>query len=495
MTEQVRTAYKSHRRGAWLAAITVLAAGALALVLPALALTGDPIAKPSDPGNITPKESPLGGNSFTCSSISDPHATNQFQINSPASGTYTATSLDGKTVKITLKVSAGNNATKDKYLSFRAVGGVVSDVAINGGSKTAHYHYGDTADTWVSADGWAGSGGSLGTVNADGSVSGLTVETDDTDADDKSGLHATRDNQSNLYKLSYTTFCYEPTVKIEGTVYRDNGNGSTSVLTTPHEVTLSDGSDTATTSTDATTGKYSFLVPSGGNYTICMTAAGGEVQTKPTEGTDCTSVAGYSFANLTSDVLGNDFWFAGGVEASCDDSTDPLESQFDSGNATVIARFSYYGDTCKVDGQQFVFTTYEDGNVRTAKLSSVQPLTGDCDLDSGIGCQIVAEKITWNLTGTSPELKTLKYDDPPYDAAGDPRLMEFCKKDPLDHTAPDDGVTLLRSTPPSFGYFPADILPSGETTCLIRTTQGPGPNPKRVDQVYSAYDGRVLNGG
>jgi SdrD B-like domain len=286
------------------------------------------------------------------------------------------------------------------------------------------------------------------------------------------------------------------TVKIEGTVYRDaDGNGTgDSILKSAHTVKVTGGSNTQTTSTDES-GKYSFDVPKGGTYTVCMASNPDEVQTKPNDvGTkECSSVDGYSLPGLTSASLTNDFAFAGGVTASCtnDGSGDPFYSQINQpdANATVVAKFTYYGLTCKAAQKQFVFTTYADGGSRVAKLSPVGSLgSSDCNLSTGVDCQVVVQKITWALTASSPELKTLNYDDTT--EGGSSGVMKFCLKDPIDRSK-DDGVTLLYGS----DYLPDDILPGTESTCLIRTTQyGPPGSSTRVDEAYSAYDGKISFG-
>ena len=312
--------------------------------------------------------------------------------------------------------------------------------------------------------------------------------------DNRTGLHAPRDNSGNLYSISQLTVCYEPVVKISGYVYRDtNGSGtkdSNEVGLGGRSVNLSDGSTATSSSGSSTLGLYEALVPSG-TYTLCSSAEPGvEVQTQPAPSTYCSGDGGWH-ANYTGDTADQNFGFAGGVEGSCGTADDaPLESSLESTGATVIAKFQAVDGNCKVVGKDLVFTTYsQSGGARVAQLSPVGSLgTATCERGSGTGCQIVAQKITWTLAGDSPDTSTLQYDDPPYGAFS---AMKFCKKDPLDHSVPDDGVTLKTV---GSGYYPTDILPGTETSCLIVTTQGPGPSPKRIDQVYSAYDGKISFG-
>jgi hypothetical protein len=214
------------------------------------------------------------------------------------------------------------------------------------------------------------------------------------------------------------------------------------------------------------------------------------VQTKPNDKdantNACTGADGYTFNNISTDQSGQDFAFTGGVSPpSCtqDGSGQYFESQLSASGANAVDRAKFYSvdSSCKVANQQFVFTTYTDGSTRIAKLAPVNTLAGDC-LPSGVGCQIVAERITWSLAGDSPELKTLSYDDTAQ--GGSSGVMKFCKKDPFDRSGVDnDGVTLFTGS----GFLPGDILPSGASSCLART--GPPGDAKRVDETYSAYDG------
>lgn len=494
MTQQVRKSYRNHRKGTWAAVLVVLVAVALAIVLPATA---------SHPGSIAPDSEPLGalaitwnsggGGTFSCSA-GGAVATNQFLLPSPSSGTYEATATNGQKVKIGIAISTGRNTVKDKYLSFRIVGGLISDVGIKGGTTVATYDYGSAAGTWAEADGFGPNLSDSGTYNeSTGKVEGMQA---DTNADGGAGLHAPRDNSGNLYSISQLTICYEPVVKISGYVYRDtNGSGtkeSTEVGLGGRTVNLSDGTVATSSSSSSTLGLYEALVPPG-TYTLCSPAQTGEVQTQPAPSTSCSGVGGYGPTNYTTNTTGQDFGFAGGVEGACaTSSSNPLSSSLGdpSAGATVIAKFQSVAGNCKVLGSDLVFTTYTENGVRVARLSPVGSLGGTCTLASGLGCQIVAQQITWNLSSTSPDTSALRYDDPPYGAAGDPRLMKFCLKDPLD-PAGTDGVT-LRAV--GTGYYPVDVLPTGETSCLIKTTQGPGPSPKRIDQVYSAYDGKISFG-
>jgi hypothetical protein len=482
MTQQVRKRYRNHRKAAWAAALGVLVATALAIVLPAIG-AGAELLPASKPQNVIPTLVDVGGSNFSCSTHTGgvgPAGMSTLKVsdvpNSATTVTYNRANTATLPAGVTFKLTGLNGSNKGKFFAFSVAGARVFHVGVNGGTDTAWYDYATPFP--------------LGVTN-DGATTSSGVPTSET------GLHATKKDANSFYNASWTTFCFKPVVKIEGTVYRDvDGNGTgDSVLATPtHTVTLFDGSGTTTASTDGSTGKYSFLVPTGGSYTVCMDARAGEVQTKPGATTECTSEGGYSFSSLTTDSSGNDFAFAGGVTAECDSAT-PLESQFESTDAEVVAKFTSVDGACKIDGKQFVFTTYDEGSSRVAKLSAVGDLpAGTCNLSTGVGCQIVAQKLTWNVTSASPEAKTLKYDDPPYGESGDPRTMLFCNKDPLDRSAPD-GVTLLTGT----GYFPEDILPAAETTCLIRTTQGRflvdgSWALKRIDEAYSAYDGKISFG-
>ena len=479
MTQHVREGYRNHRKATWAALLVVLTTAVLAVVLPAIGATTN-IPPASQPRNVLPTLVNVGGSNFSCSTNTGgvgPAGMSTFQVPNPPSSatsvTYDSTNTGSNTTLlppgVTFKLTGLNGPDKGKFFAFKVTGARVFHVGVKGGADAAWYNYTTPFPLGVTDDGAAVSGG---------------VPTSTT------GLHSTKKDPNNFYVASYTTFCYKPVVKVEGFAYRDtNGDGSTtsdSVLAN-HQVTLSTGGSTTTDGT----GKYSFLVPTGSSFTVCAPAAAGEVQTKPNDNDDstnaCTSADGYSFTNIASDQTGQDFAFSGGVTASCtqDGSGSAFQSQFNSpdANATDTAKFYYYGLSCKAHDQQFIFTTYASGSTRFAKLSPVSPLGDDeCDLATGVGCQITAEKITWSFTGY-PDLKTLSYDDTAQ--GGGSGVMKFCLKDPFDRSA-SDGVTLFTGP----GYYPSDILPAGESACLARTTQyGPPGNAKRVDETYDAYDG------
>ena len=477
MTQQVRKGYRNHRKGTWAAVLVVFVAAALAIAIPAVAINTnsctDLLSEPgcippaSKTASVYPSQAPVGGSNFACTGldgsgrsyvrfqISKPDPAGSYPTGAPA-GTYTDPTT-GTTFVISKPADPKNAG---KFFSWAVTGARVYHVGVNGGTQTAWYDY---------------------FLNPSTTSGYVSLDTE---------LHATRQSLTKYYVASITTFCYLPvTYKVDGYVYRDkSGNGVTaddSALAN-RQVRLSTG---ATINTD-TNGYYSFTVPEGSNFTVCAPSSTGELQTAPT-GTACSGAGGYPFTNISADSPARNFAFVGGITASCssDGSGTAFDSQYDSGKASVKAKFTYYGESCKAAGKQFVFTTYEDssGSTRTAKLSPISSLGSTvCVLSTGANCQVVAQKITWALTGSSPELKTLSYDDTAEGGFSRP-AMKFCLKDPIDRSKAD-GVTLLYGS----DYLPDDILPSDESTCLVRTTQyGPPGAATRIDEVYSAYDGKI----
>jgi hypothetical protein len=491
MTQQVRTTYRNHRKGAWAAVLVVLVAAALAVVIPALAAEDGTPIPPESVAGVTPTLVNVGGSNFSCT---DPMGNSGTGPKDPSLMTFAVSNVPNSTTPaiwnqantagtstplpagITFTIYGVNGKDKGKQFGFTVTGARVFHIGSNGGSDTAWYDYVHSGQPLgVSKDG----------LTSTGSVSG-----------DKY-LHATAKDPADsktLYNASWTTFCYKPVIQVSGYVYQDENANGTKDSGEPglggRDVTFNGAVAATSRSSD---GYYEALVTPG-TYTLCSSAGTGEVQTQPAPNSYCGGKGGWH-ADYTADTTNRNFGFTGGVAGQCGDaSSAPLESSLESTGATVIAKFQAVGGNCKVAGKDLVFTTYDDGSSRVAQLSPVGSLgTATCDLSTGAGCQIVAQKITWTISGDSSDTSTLKYDDPPYGSAGDPRVLLFCKKDP--RTAGGDGVTLQSGA----GYSPADILPSGETSCLIEEIQGPrtpggSPELTRVDFTYSAYDGKFYAG-
>lgn len=485
MTQQVRTSYRRHRKATWIVAIALVALAAAILIpiasgaadktytLSAIpATTSNPTATPIDPAALCTGD----GGTVTL------YLTNTAKSASLGS---TLVSIPTYVTAVTASVSTTGKAADEKSTAFTDQSG----------------------SAWVSGDPVLVQNMSLpkwGYLK-------LVLTVPKTAVTAQVGAVVKQSNNFNDTSGTANLFSDPPfptitvsscTVTISGTLYFDtNGDGSVtgdSPITTKHIVTLTgDASGTIDTSTSNPVGSYTFTVPKNGSYKVCVTSSPtGEVQTMPTESDPsknvCTStVDGYAYSGITVNQTAN-FAFAGGLTASCGSTLSSSVVSQDT-SATVKAKITTYDSSCKADNQQYVFTTYSDTTSRTAKLAPVVSASSGCkdNLSTGKGCEIVAEVITWSLTGAAPDTKTLSYDDTAQGGYSGP--MQFCQKDPFNRTAAD-GVTLYSGT----GYMPADILPANQSTCLARTTQGKFYDSstktwvtQRIDEVYSAFDGKI----
>jgi hypothetical protein len=465
MTQQVRTAYRRHRRGTWALAALLVLAGA-AILIPVASGASDKTYTLGFAAATQQSPSPPLTRAPLCTSTTGQQVTLYL--------TNTAKTASLGSARITLP-SYATGATAYRNTSTTPLG-----------ASSFSYTNGASSDTVFLQNLSLGKWGYVKlVVNVSPSAVGTTAITaivkQSNQFNDSGGDANLFENPQSWPSLTVQN-CV---VKIAGRVFRDaNGDGSGT-----GDSGLSGRTVTATgghTDTTDANGLYELSVPAGGSYTVCVTQIAGEVQTAPDPATACSGAGGHVLTTLTTDVTGKDFGLAGGVTAECG---TVLTSSFESGNATVEAKFG--GSVCKVAGLDFVFTTYADGGIRVAKLEPVDPPAAPpaCDRATGENCITVAQRISWEL-GATPDVNVLSYDDPPYGAAGDPRTMPFCLKDPID---PDgaDGLTLETGS----DYDPEDILPAGETTCLIESSQGPGPDPLRIDLTYSSVDGRINLGG
>jgi len=235
--------------------------------------------------------------------------------------------------------------------------------------------------------------------------------------------------------------------------------------------------DTATP--DSTTGAYTFgkLQPVGLTYKVCETlpSSGTWGQTLPgTSTASCGSgefPLGLQFVLPTggTGTLALDLGSAPTVQGSC------APFGIDSGYQAQLPC-----ETTKV-GQSFIYA-YSDG---ATKLAILQPVTTSESFVPD------AEKITWSFTGNVQNpLKVVYNDTPPY--TGPKRDLLYCQLDP--RSAISD---LTLASPydtygaPGSGNGSDLVLPSGETSCLISTTElvdGSGAK-KFVAYVYSSLDG------
>lgn len=481
MTQQVRKGYRNHRKGTWAAVLVVLAAAALAVVLPALgAADGTPLP-PQSANKVIPTLVNVGGSNFSCTapmngngpSVVGPAGMSPFKVSNPPNSAtpvvYNSTNTAGTATPlpagITFTLTGVNGSGKGKYFSFSVSGARVFHIGINGGSDTAWYDYVGYTDN-------AGHPYANG-VDGDGS------------------LHATEKTPgdgSTLYVASYTTFCYKPVVKIEGNVYNDidgNGskNGSDGAFSTARTVTLDNGASTTT----GTGGNYTFYVATGGTYKVCVTQdLSTEAETQPSGNTApvgkslchaSPDVAGYQLTP-TDNVQNINFGLTAGLTGGC----NVTQTSSATGGATYSINMP--GSGCKLNGQQLAFTSWTDSGSHYASLHPTSAGLPACVVSSGANCTVVLEQLIWNLdAGSTP--KALKYDDTlPYGPTYED--MPYCKKDPM-----------------AGSFTPADVLPqradsSYHTSCLYSSTQTVKSKivsestswyVERIDKVYSAQDG------
>lgn len=465
MTQQVKKAYRRHRKWAWMGTIAVLATAALAIVLPAFAGHGTHIDPAAQPSGVTPTLSNVGGSNFSCSGFPvNGTGYAQFQISKPSAGTYTDTATG-----VSFELKSPNGRDKQKFFSFKVVNGAadVYHVGVNGGTDTAWYDYTPAGRT------------------ADGEVAGQGI--------DRTGLHATRDNQGNLYNASVTTICYIPRfADIGGTVFVDrNQNGTYNTGTTPPDEPLNgwtvslyrSGSLYGSPQTSGADGRYLFSqVPVGSEYTVCVTAPSGTwSQTTPTGNTACAAPlsAGHVFT-LQANALDKDFGSVNTVTLDCSGDDAARTTTTTTGGNTYTVQLAG-GTLCNKGTATYVFQLY-GGDTRVADF---HPFASGSS-----GLVHLAEKLEWTFSGTAqpdPANRSLKYDDiAPY---GDSlRPMPYCLKDPR-----KAGGGELELDPANLtGVLPPPTAPdtTRHTSCLITSTEGVGG--KRTDISYSSIDGYRL---
>ncbi len=489
MTDHVRTSYRRHRKATWIF-LVALAAGALAAVLPALGAVGDPIPPASKPAGVTPTVVEIGGSNFDCTGNTGgvgPAGLSTFQVPNPpqsqASVTYNSTNTANMTtplpsgVSFTLKGLSGPD--KGKFFAFQATGASVFHVGVKGGNDQAWYNYTTPHPGGVTADG----------TESNGNVS------------NSSGLHATK-TMNNFNVASYATFCYKRASTISGRVFLDNdGDGAFDASGTPPDAgqngwtvtlfnTSSGGSPVPLTTpspSSAPAGSYTFTVPIGSNYKVCVQPpadSGTWDQTAPS-GTDCSGVssalpAGRVITNLQSPGASNqDFGVQATIEASCIEEFGPEGAPAGSEIVDYKAQLTNPdgGTDCK---PAVVMYSFDDLSANPYAI--IHP-TASADPDDPYW---VVERLRMKVAGGAQNPVTLKYDDTPfYGDAYTP--MKMCTADP-------------RATGEEFalGEDPTNVMPPGmtayggpETTCMIQSTDFPSGN---LPYNYEAYIATIVDG-
>lgn len=431
MTAEIRDAVRRNRkRGGLFALGSVLVAALIAVVVPALAAVGDPIPPASIPGGVTPTEINNGGQNNDCTFVGS-QAPISWRIENPTTSTRTQT-FNGRPVTLALTMTSGG-----KLLEFTVTGAVARDVVVKGGTNSAWYAYASPR----SSDG---------------------------------NLHAPKKSANTLYQVSQTTFCLAQVGTVAGTVFRDSNESTTKDSFESGQngwtVTLyANGGPVASTQTatvGGVDGSYRFEnQPLGVEYTVCETAPAGSGtwgQTVPAGNTHCAASgeepAGHRFTLDSASYTAN-FGNVPTATATCSaPSGIPGEYEFSVACAS------------KLVGKEFVVSTWTD-NGQFANLHPVGSLTG-----AKIS---IAEKIYFDYPTNSQNALTIYYDDtPPY---GDVRtVMKLCIYDPL---APGEDFVFADG----FDPVASPVLPSGETSCMIRNSEGSGGT--YVAMVYTEEDG------
>ncbi len=453
MTQNVRSAYRRHRRGtAGVVALLALAAGLVFAVLPAGAANA-----PSGQG-VTPTVVTLGGQSADCAAVASTGA-REFRVVNPQDGQTYTDPATGATFALTVD-------TDQIFLGFTITGALAYDVVIKGGTKSTHYDY---------------AAATVGAVPSD------TL------------LHAPPKGNT-YFAVSHITFCYSTGATISGTVFHDlNGNGvkDTGASNTPVEVaqagwTVKLYSSTASLIATATTlanGTYSFAnVPLGQQYTVCESApstdpwvqsGGSWGQSVPTTTpTACatgsqeprgwqltvSSNAAKDFGNVQTKTIG-----CGGSASTTGYSVqlgNDAASNVSTANCDKTAAQEYVIETWTVGSQFFFKFVPYPAPASAAEVLLVEKLTSTFDASLGQ---------TSKLLYDDDESDGLNFVDVPY-----------CKLDPRDPNVVG-GLTLGPNV------ASGAVLPAGATSCLIESTQVADPTTankvNRLDFVFSTVDG------
>jgi hypothetical protein len=445
----------------------VLAAALLAfVVLPALASTPGTAVPPPSTRGVMPVDVNTGGQSNDCQLFyagnSAAQPTYQYRIANPKSQTYTTT-VGGSTVsfKVTLnpadaqgQPAYGNN----KYLDFSATGASVVDVGIKGGTDETRYNYASQA---------------AGSVASDGALH----------APAQSTVSASDATPTQLYAVSNLTFCFN-LGSVSGTVYTDvNESTAQDAGDTPlsgwtvrlyRGVTAgtAGGGTVVGTALTATDGTYRINVGWDGSstYRVCERPPSGtwaQSQPLPTATTLCSATGegkkGYDIPSPASpDVTGIDFGNVAATAAPC--PAAPF--------GTPDGSYQIQLASCKTNA--FVF--------RAGTLDNGAPLARVWAGDQTQSLVPLVEKITWPYTAANGQNQlTVIYNDT-FPFTGASKTMQYCLTDPR------TGATgLALAAPYNTSAGASSVLPAGETSCLITTTESAAGT--FVVYVYSEADG------
>lgn len=487
MTQQIGRAYRKNRRLSWLVVAAVIAIAAVAIPIasggpdkyytlgfPSSPTT--PAAKASSPSAVTL----CSGTSYTrveltLSNVAKTQSLGSADVVFPGLVTVTPgyAAFTGGNAASTKTISSSGNTVSLRYLSLPKGKSVTFSVRLTAGTVSGTQPVlGPSGITAVvkQANDFNDTGGdaNLFTLQTGASLPTLKVENCVTTIDGRVFLDK---NLNGIYDFTAPVDSSDDVVLDGWSVSLYGPSGQVGAPDTT-------GSD----------GTYHFgNVPTGQDYTVCVDAPSGTwKQTKPTGNAACSSshgtTAGIPITNLqsaqTSPAM--DFASVATVVPSCESTFSG--TTLSGGTAKYVAKLHSPGPggaTCK--SGELVMYTYKSGSDLFATLHPT----------SGSGTFKVVEHIHWEGldVGNTQNPVTLTYDDTaPYDGA-DKRTMLLCKKDPRPNAVDfpfDLPAGELTAT------FDATVLPSGETSCMIQSTDSAGTaeNARTYDAwIYSNIDG------
>jgi hypothetical protein len=489
MTQQVRSAYRKHRKRTW--GFALLAVALLAVVM-------IPIAAGAPDKTYT--------------------------LLYPAAGAVTPAGVTGSTtsqtlcadnsytVKLELKNTAKTVSLGSANISFPTSVTLTGTPTVTGGSTAqSASRTGNLVrlrDLVLPKFGVATVTVTLDAGAADTGQSITAVVKQSNDFNDTGG-------DANLFSNpDFPTIVIDPcAVTISGTVFNDkNENGAPDSasfetrqawnISLYKKNTLGTYDPADSTTSDGTTGLYSFTVSKNKDYVVCETAPSGSwVQTVPsTTPSPCATGSqepnGWSLTNVTANQSNKDFGNLATTVLQCGETA--------SGNTQYTVKAGS-DSNCKT-GTSSVDYIYEKWTEGTDQFAAFHPaLSGaTCNVASTTPqtCTYFVMKVTWSF-GTDlqpdPANRSLKYDDfKPAGGTFSYEPMRYCQVDPrvsgseLD-LQPNLGTPAVVKATILPDDVPARTDGDPQTSCLITSTESVGPTGiSRVDYVFTAIDGRML---
>ncbi len=409
---------RKKRRLAALGVVAAALAGAtLLVVLPALASNpGDSVSPPSGAG-VLPKDVAIGGTGDCANLFSGLGGVSEYDNVNPKTKTGLAS---GNNDNVTFGLTMHTQNNQAQTLDVTSSGAEILGIGIKGGTQSTAYDY------------------RPGHVTAD------------------SALHAPLQNftvtngvesGSQFYSISQLTVCYRPLGSASGIVYDDlDQSGTHSAGDTPlagWTVHLYQGTSTtpAATATSAADGSYHMNLVFDGtsDYRLCELPPGGSwAQTEPTATAGCSGgelAKGWTLTkpSPTQTITKN---FGNVAAITCTDGQPFGPPNYRIGTCKPLQRYVFNSGI--LNGKPFV-SYWVDDTTQTA-VPTVEKVTLPDPIQSG-----------------QPQYKNLFYEDGagfPVDASS-LKLMQYCKVDPR------SGELGLNAVDPS------NVLPTGETSCII----------------------------